>query len=233
MVGGAHHPALDAVDVRLRVLVDPALVAAVLGRVDGDEPRDAPAPGQLARRGGDQPVVRVHEVEAAAELDARGEHVLVHVVDPGDERVEVVAREVRLAHAVDDHAVAVLDRGRGGRRRGSRRGSRARRARAARRACGRAARGRLRRSAGTPTRGSGSARRRGSLAGQRQARESLRRGAPAASHAPRPRRFPLAPHQLPMRARELRPQRDAPAGGHGERLPGERAAARDEAPPSR
>ena len=52
----------------------------------------------------------MHEVEAAAELDAGGEHVLVHVVDPRDERVEVVAREVRLADAVDDHAVAVLDR---------------------------------------------------------------------------------------------------------------------------
>ena len=68
------------------------------------------APRERARRGGDEPVVRVHEVEAAAELDARGQHVLVHVVDPGDERVEVVLREVGLAHAVHDHAVAVLDR---------------------------------------------------------------------------------------------------------------------------
>ena len=98
-------------DVRLRVLVDPALVAAVLGRVDGDEPRD-PAPArELAGGRGDEPVVRVHEVEPAAELRARGEHVLVHVVDPGDERVEVVLRELGLAHAVHVHAVALLVRG--------------------------------------------------------------------------------------------------------------------------
>ena len=70
VVGRAHHPALDAVDVRLRMLVDPALVAAVLGGVHGHQPRDAAAAGELARRGGDQPVVRVHEVEAAAEIDA-------------------------------------------------------------------------------------------------------------------------------------------------------------------
>ena len=67
-VGGADHPPLDAVDVRLRVLVDPALVAAVLGRVDGDQPRAAPAAGELARGVGDEPVVGVDEVEAAAEL---------------------------------------------------------------------------------------------------------------------------------------------------------------------
>ncbi len=33
------HPALDAVDVRLRVALDPALVAPVLGGVHGDDPR--------------------------------------------------------------------------------------------------------------------------------------------------------------------------------------------------
>jgi hypothetical protein len=38
-LGAAHHPALDAVDVALRVLVDPALVAAVLGGVDGRQVR--------------------------------------------------------------------------------------------------------------------------------------------------------------------------------------------------
>ena len=36
-LGAVGHPALDAVDVGLRVLVDPALVAAVLGGVDGDD----------------------------------------------------------------------------------------------------------------------------------------------------------------------------------------------------
>ena len=109
-VGVAHHPPLDRVDVRLRVLVDPALVAAVLGRVDGHQPRHAGVAGELARRAGDQPVVRVDEVELELvdQLRAGRAHVLVHVVDPGDERVEVVLGEVRLAHAVDDHAVAVL-----------------------------------------------------------------------------------------------------------------------------
>ena len=63
-----------------------------------------------ARGRGDEPVVRVDEVEAAAELGARGQHVLVHVLDPRDERVEVVLGEVRLAHAMDDDAVAILDR---------------------------------------------------------------------------------------------------------------------------
>ena len=109
VVGGAGHPPLDAVDVRLRVLVDPALVAAVLGRVHGHQPRHAPPPGQRAPRRGDEPVVRVHEVEAAAELGAGGQHVLVHVVDPRDEGVEVVLGELRLAHAMDHDAVAVLD----------------------------------------------------------------------------------------------------------------------------
>ena len=108
VVGAAGHPPLDAVDVRLRVLVDPALVAPVLGRVHRHEPRQAAPARERTGRGGDEPVVRVDEVEAAAELEARGEHVLVHVVDPGDERVEIVLRELRLAHAVHDDAVTVL-----------------------------------------------------------------------------------------------------------------------------
>ena len=107
-VGGADHLALDAVDVRLRVLVHPALVAAVLRRVDGDEPGQPPAAGELARGVGDEPVVGVDEVEAAAELQPRGAHVRVHVVDPGDEGVDVAARELGLADAVDGDAVAVL-----------------------------------------------------------------------------------------------------------------------------
>ena len=44
----------------------------------------------------------------STQLLARGAHVLVHVVDPGDERVEVVLGEVGLAHAVDRHAMPVL-----------------------------------------------------------------------------------------------------------------------------
>ena len=111
-VGRAHHPPLDAVDVALRMLVDPALVAAVLGRVHRHEPRAAEAPRELARRARHQPVVGVDEVEGerVAERGARRAHVVVHRVDPADEGVEVVLGELGLAHAVHRHAVAVLDR---------------------------------------------------------------------------------------------------------------------------
>ncbi len=111
MVGVADHPLLDRVDVRLRVLVDPSLVAAVLGRVHGHEPRHAGRAGEAAGGAGHQPVVGVHEVdvEALDQVRAGGAHVLVHVVDPRDEGVEVVLREVGLPHAVDRHAVAVLN----------------------------------------------------------------------------------------------------------------------------
>ena len=46
-VGAVRDPALDAVDVGLRVLVDPALVAAVLGRVDRRHQRRAEAAGEV------------------------------------------------------------------------------------------------------------------------------------------------------------------------------------------
>ena len=46
-LGPVGHPALDAVDVGLRVLVDPALVAPVLGGVDRDHERRAEALGQV------------------------------------------------------------------------------------------------------------------------------------------------------------------------------------------
>ena len=84
----------------------------MLGRVHGHEPRAAEPPRELARRARDQPVVGVHEVEGerVAERGARRAHVVVHGVDPPHERVEVVLGELRLAHAVHGHAVAVLDR---------------------------------------------------------------------------------------------------------------------------
>jgi hypothetical protein len=91
------------------VLVDPALVAAVLGRVDGHHQRGAEAAGEMVAGRGDQPVVAVDEVEgeAVAEVDPRGEHVRVHVLDPRHELVQV-ARPARLAHPVDDHALHLL-----------------------------------------------------------------------------------------------------------------------------
>ena len=93
----------------LRVLLDPALVAAVLGGVDRHDERAAEAVGEVVARDGHQPVVAVDEVEvvAVAELHPGGEHVRVHVLDPGDELAEL-ARPARLADAVDEHAVHVL-----------------------------------------------------------------------------------------------------------------------------
>ena len=106
-VGGAGHPPLGRVDDALRMLPHAARVAAVLRGVDGDEPRH-PA-GQPACRVRDQPVVRVDEVEPAAQLGRR--EVGVHPLDPGEERVQVGAREVGLGHPVDHDPVAVLHAG--------------------------------------------------------------------------------------------------------------------------
>jgi hypothetical protein len=103
------HPALGAVDVALRVLVDPALVTAVLGRVDRDDERAAEALGEVIAGDRDEPVVAMHEVEVevVAELDSGGEHVGVHVFDPGDELAQV-PRAARLANAVHGDAAADL-----------------------------------------------------------------------------------------------------------------------------
>ena len=56
-----------------------------------------------------EPVVPVHDVEreAVPELHAGGEHVGVHVLDPGDE-LRQLARAVRLAHPVDDDPADLL-----------------------------------------------------------------------------------------------------------------------------
>ena len=91
------------------MLVDPALVAAVLGGVDRDHERRAEAVGQVVAGGGHQPVVAVDDVEvvAVAHLHAGGEHVRVHVLDPGDELAQV-ARALGLADAVDDHPAGLL-----------------------------------------------------------------------------------------------------------------------------
>ena len=112
-LGAVGHPALDPVDVGLRVLVHPALVAAVLGGVDRDHERAAEALGQVVARHGHQPVVAVHHVEVVAvpHLHARGQHVGVHVLDPGHELGQL-ARALGLAHAVHDHALHLLLGGR-------------------------------------------------------------------------------------------------------------------------
>ena len=90
-VRAVRDPALDPVDVGLRMLVDPALMAAVLGRVDRRHQGCAEAPREVVAGVRDEPVVAVHDVELEpiAELDPGGEHVRVHPLDPGDELVEL------------------------------------------------------------------------------------------------------------------------------------------------
>src|SRR5919198_5961494 len=67
----------------------------------------------MVARHRDEPVMSVDEVEvkAIAELDARREHVGVHVLDPGDELPEL-RRPQRLANAMKVDAVDDLLGGR-------------------------------------------------------------------------------------------------------------------------
>jgi hypothetical protein len=53
--------------------------------------------------------VAVHHVEVVAvpHLHSRGEHVGIHVLDPGHELAEVTGA-LRLAHAVDHHSAHLL-----------------------------------------------------------------------------------------------------------------------------
>src|SRR6185436_13759395 len=92
--------------VRLWVLVDPALMAAVFGRVDRHREGAAEPLREVVPGDGDEPVVAVDDVEVVPvpQLDTRREHVRVHVLDPGDELAEL-ARALRLADAVDLDAV--------------------------------------------------------------------------------------------------------------------------------
>jgi hypothetical protein len=90
-----------------------AHLRAHVGRAD-DHPVGRPRHAPLDRVGcataGVRPPALVAAVLGGVKA-ARGQHVGVHALDPGDERVEVVARELRLTDAVDGHAVAVLDGG--------------------------------------------------------------------------------------------------------------------------
>jgi len=98
-VGAVCHPLLDPVDPALRVVLHPALMAAVLGGVDRSSRRGSPKRrAEVVAGDGDEPVVSVHEIEreVVAEIDAGGEHVGVHVLDPGDE-LRQVAWAPRLA----------------------------------------------------------------------------------------------------------------------------------------
>ena len=112
MVGAPDHRALGGVDVGLGVLLDPTLVAAVLGRVHRDEPWRAGLARDLLGGAGHEPVVRVDEVNAQLrrELSAELAHVGVHRRHPAHERLHVLG-ERRLAQAVDDDPVALLDCG--------------------------------------------------------------------------------------------------------------------------
>ena len=90
-VGTVGDPALNAVDMRLRVLVHPTLVAAVLGGVDGGHQGRPEPPRQVVAGHRHEPVVAVHQVELVAipELHAGGQHVGVHPLHPGHELAEV------------------------------------------------------------------------------------------------------------------------------------------------
>ncbi len=92
MIGPAHHRALGGVDVGLGMVLDPALVAAELGGVNGDEPGALDlARGQVGGAG-DQPVVGVHEIELdpVAQVGGHRVHVGVHRLDPAHEGARVL-----------------------------------------------------------------------------------------------------------------------------------------------
>src|SRR5207248_5511083 len=77
VVGAFHHPSLDCMDVRMRVLLDPTLVAAVLGRVNRDQPRAADAARYGLSHAGYEPIVGVDdiEVESLAQLQRELPHI--------------------------------------------------------------------------------------------------------------------------------------------------------------
>src|SRR4051812_3296935 len=87
-------------------------MAPVLGGVNSYKPGRAEALLELLGGRRDEPVVRVNEVEIhpLAELLPCGRQVTIHVLDPGDERVEVVLREIRLGDAVHEDSMPFLDR---------------------------------------------------------------------------------------------------------------------------
>ena len=119
MVGAADHVALGGVDVGLRVLVHPALVAAVLGGMDGRDPRPRRPPGDALGGAGDEPVVGVDEIEVqlVVELGAAPGHVLVHRRPPSAMNALTSRGNGGCCDPMHDHAVALLARRPGARSR--------------------------------------------------------------------------------------------------------------------
>ena len=93
----------------LRLIGDPALVAAVLGGVDGGDVGHIQPLGEGCRGARDQPVVSVDRlvVVLLRQGFARRQHVLVHLLHPGHEAIEVPG-PAGLAHAMDVDAADLL-----------------------------------------------------------------------------------------------------------------------------
>ena len=104
-VGARRHCPFHAVDPALRVLVDPALVAAVLGRVDRHDQRATEAVGEVVAGYEDKPVVAMDDVKVVAvtKLDAGRQHVGVHVLNPSDKFAKITGA-ARFRYAVNDYA---------------------------------------------------------------------------------------------------------------------------------
>ena len=91
------------------MVLHPALVAPELGGVDGHQPWLPDPAGERLGGAGDEPIVGVHQIEIVlvCELERQVAHVGVHRTDPPHEGGDILG-ELRLADAVDDHAMALL-----------------------------------------------------------------------------------------------------------------------------
>src|SRR4029453_17464080 len=63
LLGSIRHPVLDTVNMALGMLVDPALVTPVLGRMDRDGKRRPETLCEVVARHSDEPVVAMDEVD--------------------------------------------------------------------------------------------------------------------------------------------------------------------------
>ena len=168
VIGPAHHGALGGVDVGLGMVLDPALVAAELGGVHGDQPGSLDLAGGQLGGAGHEPVVGVHQVEleALAQLGGRARACRRSSRRPSARtRWDPWGTGARAPGGRAPRAGR--PRRAGDRRPGSERAPRCRRARGSRRAFARGGRGRPRSPAGTPRRSAGRACRAGTLSGRR------------------------------------------------------------------